>query len=350
MKLGIIGAPQSGKTTVFNAASGQTESVGDFSQAAHRAIIKVPDERVDKLAEIVQPKKVTYAEIEFLDAPGFKGAGKKATASEINPDLRLMDALVLVIDAFSPDADPKSAIRNLIDEMLIADQVVVENNLEKKQRKVKLTGDKSEARDIELLERCLKHLEAEQPLIELDWTPDERKALRGYAFFSMKPILIVINIVEQDIGKADELALRYAEWIQPGKRDVAVICGAVEMELVELEGEERDMFMQELGITTPAVEKVIQKSYALLGLISFLTAGDKEVRAWPVRAGSTAQQAAGAVHSDIARGFIRAEVTDWTNYLEHPTQAALKAAGKIRVEGKDYIVQDGDEILFRFNV
>jgi ribosome-binding ATPase YchF (GTP1/OBG family) len=122
------------------------------------------------------------------------------------------------------------------------------------------------------------------------------------------------------------------------------------MELVELEGEERDMFMQELGITTPAVEKVIQKSYALLGLISFLTAGDKEVRAWPVKAGSTAQQAAGAVHSDIARGFIRAEVTDWTNYLEHPTQAELKAAGKIRVEGKDYIVQDGDEILFRFNV
>ncbi len=350
MKLGIIGAPQSGKTTVFNAAAGQTESVGDFSQSSHRAIIKVPDERVDKLAEIVHPKKITYAEIEFLDAPGFKGAGKRAAAAEINPDLRLMDALVLVIDAFSPDADPKGTLRNLIDEMLIADQVVVENNLEKKRRKVKLTGDKSEAADIELLERCLAHLEAEQPLIELAWTPEQRKALRGYAFFSMKPALIVLNIAEEDIARADQIAQEYDQWIQPGKRDVAVICGAIEMELVELEGEEREMFMQELGITTPAVDKVVQKSYALLGLISFLTAGEKEVRAWPIKAGSTAQQAAGAIHSDIARGFIRAEVTRWENYLKYPTQGELRAAGKIRVEGKEYIVQDGDEILFRFNV
>jgi hypothetical protein len=350
MKLGIIGTPQSGKTTVFNAAAGQTEAVGDFSQSSHRAIIKVPDDRVDKLAEIFQPKKVTYAEIELLDAPGFKGNGTKAAVAEINPDLRLMDALVLVIDAFSPDADPASAIRNLTDEMLLADQVVVENNLEKKQRKVKLTGDKTEAADIELLRRCLKHLEAEHPLIDMELTPEERKAIRGYAFFSMKPALMVLNIGEADLTRADHIAQQYSQWISPGKRDVAVVCGAIEMELVELEGEEREMFMKELGISTPAVDKVIHKCYALLGLISFLTAGDKEVRAWPIRAGSTAQQAAGAVHSDIARGFIRAEVTRWENHLTYPTQAELRAAGKIRIEGRDYIVRDGDEILFRFNV
>ena len=350
MKIGIIGAPQSGKTTVFNAASGQKEAVGDFSQASHRAVVKVPDERVDRLSELFNPKKITYAEIEFLDAPGFTGTGSKADAAEINPELKMMDTLLVVIDGFGPTARPRQAISNLIDEMILNDQVVIENNLEKKGRKAKLTGDKSDQREMDLLKACHDSVENGKPLIDLVFGDEELKLLRGYAFFSQKPLLIVLNISEDDLGRSAEITADFADLLQPGKRDVAVMCGKIEMELVDLEGEDRTLFMQELGIDKPAVDLVIQKSYALLGLISFLTAGEKEVRAWPIKAGTNAHRAAGVIHSDIERGFIRAEVTRYEDLLQFKTPAALRAAGKIRLEGKEYVVQDGDEILFRFNV
>ncbi len=350
MKLGIIGKPQSGKTTVFNAAASQQEAVGDYSQASHRAVIKVPDERVDTLAELVHPKKITYAEIEFLDAPGFTGKGKKTDKFEINPDIRLMEALVLVIDGFSGDADPRADIQALLDEMLLADMALLEGNIDKKSRKMKLTGDKSETRELDLLKKCYQWLEQEKPLMDLELSDTEAKSLKGYQFLTDKPLLFVINVGENDIGRTQEIAADYADLVDVGKRDVTALCGEMEMELVALEEEERKQFLEELGITTPAVEKVIQKSYALLGLISYLTADEPEVRAWTIRAGTTAVRAAGVIHSDIERGFIRAEVTAYKDYLEHKTPAALKAAGKTRLEGKEYIVHDGDVILFRFNV
>jgi len=350
MKLGIIGKPQSGKTTVFNAASGHTEAVGDYSQAAHRAVIKVPDKRVDKLAEYISPKKITYAEIEFLDAPGFTGKGKEAGGAEINPELRLMDALLIVVDRFSPDANPTGDIQDLIDEMLLADQVVIENNLEKKSRKVKLTGDKTGAFEIELLKRCLALVEQEKPLIDMELTADEEKVLRGYTFLTQKPLLIVLNIAEDDIARSEEISPELADQVVPGKRELAVMCGKIEMELVELDDTERAAFLDDLGITTPAVDLVIQKSYSLLGLISFLTTGEPEVRAWTIRRQTPAVKAAGAIHSDIERGFIRAEVVTYEDYAKYETLSAAKAAGKARLEGKDYIVRDGDVILFRFNV
>ena len=350
MKLGIIGKPQCGKTTIFNAAAGKTEAVGDFSQASHRAVIKVPDERVEKLAELVQPKKITFAEIEFLDAPGFTGKGKEAGGHEINPELRLMDALMLVVDAFSPQSNPEQYIPNLIAEMILDDLAIVENNIDKKSRKMKLTGDKSAARELELLELCKSHLESEKPLIDIDFTPEDEKMLRGYTFLSQKPLLLVLNISEEDIPEAENWYQKYAHYVSPGKYDVAVVCGKIEAELVSLDPEDRAVFMAELGITKPAVELVVQKAYALLGLISFLTVGKPEARAWTIRKGSTAVQAAGAIHSDIEKGFIRAEVTSYEDYITYKTPAALKAAGKTRLEGKEYIVQDGDVILFRFNV
>jgi len=350
MKLGIIGKPQSGKTTIFNAASGQQEAVGDYSGAVHRAVIKVPDDRLEVLAEIVKPKKITYAEIEFLEDAGFSGKGKESGGVTISSDLRMMDALMVVVDAFSPDATPEADIRDLNDEMMLADQVVIESNIEKRERKAQLTGDKSEARELELLKRCKDQLEEERPIIEIDFAPDELKVLRGYTFLSQKPQLIVINISEDKLDQAAEIEKQYQELVSPGKREVAIVCGKIEMELVTLDDDERQEFMNDLGIATPAIELVIQKSYSLLGLISFLTAGEPEVRAWTIRRGTVAQKAAGVIHSDIERGFIRAEVTAYDDYVELKTAAAMKAAGKTRLEGKEYVVADGDVILFRFAV
>ncbi|HVP06911.1 MAG TPA: DUF933 domain-containing protein, partial [Candidatus Acidoferrum sp.] len=216
--------------------------------------------------------------------------------------------------------------------------------------KINLTADKSEERELDLLKRCLKHVEAEKPLLEFPFTEEEHKQTRGYMFLSQKPLLIVLNIAENDLPKANEVADRYQKYVTPGQRDIAVMCGKIEAELMALDGEERKQFLAELGISHPAMEQVIQKSYELLGLISFLTAGEPEVRAWTIHKGTNAQQAAGVIHSDIERGFIRAEVIKFDDYAQHKTHAAIKAAGKLRLEGKEYIVQDGDVVLFRFNV
>jgi GTP-binding protein YchF len=350
MKLGIIGKPQSGKTTIFNAASGLQEAVGDFSQAVHRSVIKVPDERLEAVAEIVQPKKVTHAEIEMLDAPGFAGADREVKDLKINEELRLMEAFILVVDAFSSDASPESDIQSTIDEMVLLDQTRCEANIEKRKRRAQLTGDKSEQQEIELLERCYDMLEKEQPLIDMELSEAEDKMLRGYQMLTRKPLLIVLNIAEDAIPDTQSIREQYSNLIQPGKRELAVVCGKIEMELVGLEDDDRALFLEELGITTPAVEKLIQRAYSLLGLISFFTAGDPDVHAWTIRKGTIAQKAAGAVHTDMERGFIRAEVVAYTDYIELKTQAAFKAAGKMRLEGKEYVVTDGDVIHFRFNV
>ncbi len=350
MKLGIIGKPQSGKTTVFNAASGQQEAVGDFSKATHRAIIKVPDERLEKLAELVNPKKITYAEIEFLDAPGFSGKGKESTELEISSDLRQMDALMLVLDAFSPEANPKADMQDIVDEMILADQVMIETNIERRIKKIKTTNDKTAIQEVELLKKCLAHLEEEKLLIDIDISKDERKSLRGYMFMTEKPLLVVVNLAEDKIGNASEYDALFSDFISENKREVTSLCGKIEMELIALDEDDRTMFMEELGIKSPAVDIVVQKSYNLLGLISYLTAGEPEVRAWTIRKGFTAQKSAGVIHSDIERGFIRAEVIKYDDYIELGSEKAVKAAGKFRLEGKEYIVGDGDVILFRFNV
>jgi len=350
MKLGIIGKPQCGKTTIFNAASNQQEAVGDFSQSSHRAIIKVPDERVDKIAAIEKPKKITYAEIEFLDAPGFTGKGKESSVSELNPEIRLMDTLVLVIDAFSDDADPEQNIKNLIDEMILSDQVLIDNNIKKKSRKIKLTGDKAGVHELELLKKCLEHLEQEKPLIDMEFTDNDDKLLRGYMFVTRKPLLIVLNLSEDKLPRVREIEKEFSNYIKPGEQELLVMCGKIQMELVGLEDDERQMFLEELGIAGLATERFVKKSYELLGLISFLTTGPPETRAWTIKKGTVAQKAAGIIHSDIERGFIRAEVVTYKDFIEFQTPAAIKAAGKMRLEGKEYVVKDGDVILFRFNV
>ena len=350
MKLGIIGKPQSGKTTVFNAASGQQEAVGDFSKAVHKAIIKVPDERLEKLAVLVSAKKIVCAEIEFLDAPGFSGKGKESTELEISADLRQMDALMLVLDAFSGDADPKTDMQDIVDEMILADQVTIETNIERREKRIRTTNDKAIIQEVELLKKCQAHLEAEKLMIDLDLSSDERKSLRGYMFMTEKPLLIVINVAEDKISEASKYEALFADFISENKREITTLCGKIEMDLVTLDDDDRAMFMEELGIKAPAVDVVVQKSYNLLGLISFLTAGEMEARAWTIRKGTVAQKSAGVIHSDIERGFIRAEVIKYADYIEYGSEKEVKAAGKFRLEGKEYIVCDGDVVNFRFNV
>lgn len=350
MKLGIIGKPQCGKTTIFNAVAGQNVAVGDFSQAVHRAIIKVPDERVDRLAELANPKKITYAEIEFLDAAGFSGKGKQSGDIEIHPDLRMMEALVVVADAFSPDADPAADLQNIVDEMILADHVLIDSNLDRKKRRKNLTGDRSLESELELLGRCRDWLEDEKLLIGMELGPEELLKLRGFAFLTQKPLLFVVNIDEDSLDKREEIEKQHAQLVVPGCSEVLVLCGKIQMELAGLTPEDRRMFLEELGIAVSATDRLVQKSYDLLGLISFLTEGAPEVRAWTIAKGTNAQKAAGVIHSDIERGFIRAEVTSYDDQIEYKTAAALKAAGKTRLEGKQYVVADGDVILFRFNV
>ncbi len=351
MKLGIIGLPQSGKTTLFNAVSGQTEAVGDYSRATHRAIIKVPDRRLEELATLVDPKKITYAEIEFLDAAGFSGKGKEAKGDlEITPELRMMDALVIVLDCFTSGSNPEKDLQAVLDEMIISDMSQLETNIDKIGRTIKLTGRQERALELEVLKKCEEALNNNRLISEIGLTEEESKLIRGYTFLSQKPHLAVFNISEDKISQTREISQKYSGLIKPDIRGIAIICGKIEMELSQLSDSERQEFMKDLGIDRPAVEKFIQQSYALLGLISFFTIGPPEARAWTIPKGSSAPKAAGAVHTDFERGFIRAEVASYEDYMVHKTLPALKAAAKLHVEGKDYIVQDGDVILFRFNI
>ncbi|MCP4569832.1 MAG: redox-regulated ATPase YchF [FCB group bacterium] len=351
MKIGIIGLPQSGKTTIFNAASGKAEAVGDYSKASHRAIIKVPDERVDRLSELAQPKKTTFAEIDYLDICAFTGKGKASEGAIDMPDeLRYADALMVVIRCFGSDCTPERNFNLFIDEMILSDQVIIERNIEKKDRTAKLTGNKEFEREVAVFRKCLASLENAQPLSEAGLDEAEKKLIKNYAFLSLKPLLVVLNIDEDDIGNESRWTDVFADKVVPNVREFVPICGKIEMEIGQLDGDDSLEFLNDLGIERPAMEILIQKSYSLLGLISFFTVGDPEVRAWTISKGAVAPKAAGTIHSDMERGFIRAEVIDYDDFDHYGSTHACKEAGKYRVEGKEYVMRDGDVVLVRFNI
>jgi GTP-binding protein YchF len=366
MKAGIIGLPSSGKTTVFNAISGGTAEVHAFAgsgQAApNLAVVAVPDTRQDWLTQLYKPKKTAPATLELVDVSGvMPGQAKKdGFAGDMLANLRQVDALVDVVRAFKDESlphpagsvDPDRDAQSLAEELIIADLIVVEKRLSKIDSDIqRKKGPEQTALQDEkdLLERFQKSLSNEKPLREEAISEDEHKIIRGYTFLSMKPLLVISNIEEAAIAESEKAARNNGS--SPHKKPLPIqFCAKAEMDIAQMAAGEQDEFLKMLGIQEPARAKLIKAIYALLDLIAFFTVGEDEVKAWTISRGTPAQEAARKIHSDIARGFIRAEVVSFEVLKEHGSWNAAKDKGLVRLEGKEYVVQDGDCINFRFNV
>jgi len=344
MKVGLIGHRGAGKTTLFNMLTGLRAHVGGFGgkEEVHLGVIKVPDTRIDKLAQIYKPKKTTYAEIRFTDFPPSEGDENLKSNSAVITQMREVDAIALVLNDFESGAEPLRALNDLLTDMILADMTVVEN------RRARLKKEKARPLEEALLERCARTLENEESLRNLAFTPDEENLLAGFGFLSRKPVLVLFNQGDDRAGRALAPELE-AELKRRGLEGLA-LAGKVEMEIAQLDEGDRETFLKEIGIQESARDRFIRASYRLLDLISFLTTGEDEVRAWTIAQGTNARKAAGKIHSDIERGFIRAEVAAYADFIAYGSEAKCKEAGKLRLEGKDYVVQDGDIIHFRFAV
>ncbi len=362
MQVTIVGLPGSGKTTVFNALTGSHAETGGFSggrAAPNVGVVKVPDENVDRLAELFTPKKTTYADVTYVDVAIPAGAAREGT---VNPDvlaqIRNADALLHVARAFEDPAaggpgDPWRDVDVLDLEFTVADLSIIEKRLEKL-RTLGRHGSQAErdqaAREEELLRRLEPHLSEGRPIRAFELTDDEELLIRGYRFLTQTPVLVVLNIDEARLGEAAALEAAGRERYAMPHSDVAALAGKIEAELGELSEEDAGLFMDDLGIAEPSRGRVIRLTYDLLGLFSFYTAGEDECRAWTIRRGATAVEAAGAIHSDLARGFIRAEVISVDDLLDAGSMAEARKRGTLRQEGKAYEVRPGDTLNILFNV
>ncbi|HEX2228241.1 MAG TPA: DUF933 domain-containing protein [Candidatus Binatia bacterium] len=344
MKVGLIGQRGAGKTTIFNMLTGLQAQLGGFGgkEEVHLGVIKVPDARVDKLAELHKPRKTTYAEIRFTDFPASEGEDQLKSNSSLITQMRDVDAMALVLNAFEPGSDPLQELDDLLTDMILADLDVVEN------RRSRLKKEKARPLELALLERCATNLESEKSLRSLEFSTDEESLLSGFGFLSRKPVLVLFNQSDDKAGL--DLAGSYVEELTGRGLEGLALAGKVEMEVAQLDEGDRAAFLKDLGIRESARDRFIRASYRLLNLISFLTAGPDEVRAWTITKGTRARNAAGKIHSDLERGFIRAEIVAFEDFISHGSEAKCREAGKLRLEGKDYIMQDGDIAHFRFAV
>jgi hypothetical protein len=357
MKIGLIGLPKSGKTTLFNLLTGASVATARFDGGRaelHTGMARVPDPRVDRLSGLFKPKKTTYASFEVVDLTGIaKGERAGLDAKEF----RNADALLHVVRAFADpalgEADPRRDVVDLETELILADLEVVERRLERLDASLRKRPTETEAREAAILRELKRALEAETPLRALTLSPEDAKAVRGFTFLSQKPILHCVNVDEKSVGQGPQLAetLGLAAYASRPHTRVAWVSAVIEREVAELAGEEQQAFLSDLGLEEPAIRRLLGECYALLGLISFFTVGDDEVRAWPIPRGTRAQEAAGTVHTDIARGFIRAEVTAYDDLIAADGNfAEVRARAQLRLEGKDYVIADGEICHFRFNV
>ena len=356
MKIGLVGLPKSGKTTLFNLLTGQSVPTSSFgaSREMHVGVARVPDARVDRLTALFTPKKTTFATFEVVDLAGITKGERQALDAK---EFRSADALLHVVRAF-PDAsgapaDPAGDIADLETELILADLAVVERRLERLEASLRKKRTESDAREQAILLQVKPALEAETPLRAQELTDEQTRALRGFTFLSQKPILHCINVAEKEIDRARDVAGAFAlgdVGSRPATR-LGWVSAVIEAEVAQLAGDEQAAFLADLGLTEPAITRVLQDCYALLGLISFFTVGEDEVRAWSIPRGTRAQDAAGAIHSDIARGFIRGEVVGYDELIAAGgSMAAVRERGQFRLEGKDYILRDGEICHFRFNV
>jgi GTP-binding protein YchF len=355
MKTAIIGLPMVGKTSLFTILTGVHEAARMGSMEARVGVTKVPDSRLDALAKIFEPPKVTHAVVEYVDFPSISKEALRDPS--LMASLRVADAFAHVLRVFESDVVPHEKgsvdpIRDLEDvdtELILSDLVVIEKRLERLEKDRKKIKSPELDHEFAVLERFKKQLEDNRPLRELELTPEDEKRIRGFQFLSQKPMLIVLNLGEQDAGRMREIEEKYRTGPLAGRAQTAVtaICGKIEAELAELSPEEASEYLASYGLEESGIERLISATYSLLGLMSFLTAGETEVRAWTVPMNSTAQKAAGAIHTDFEKKFIRAEVVNWQALVENNGYPGVREKGLLRLEGKEYIVKDGDVLVIR---
>ncbi len=362
MDLGIVGLAQSGKTALFDALTrGHAHTSGFGSLEPSIGVVKVPDERLDKLSELIKSKKITHLETRFLDFPGSLSLRGESTPAAYIASLAQCDALVHVVRAFRDESvahpegsvDPLRDIANVDLELIFGDLAALErrsSRLDIEVRSARAGEREGGEREIALLGRLREALEREEPLRSQEIAPEERRMISGYQLLTLKPLIVIVNIDEGDISRAAEVERETAASYAGQGVEVAAICAKLERELADLSDEEAAEFRVDLGLTEGTLDRVVQLSHRALGLISFFTVGEQEGRAWAVPAGASIFEASAKIHTDIQRGFIRAEVINWQDLLDCGSYAEARKRGLLRTEGKTYVTQDGDTIHVLFNV
>lgn len=363
MKLGVVGLPNVGKSTLFNAITQAGAEIANYPFCTiepNVGVVAVPDERLDKLATLYDSKKITPTYLKFVDIAGLvKGASRgEGLGNKFLSHIREVDAIVHVVRCFvdsnvthvSDTIDPVADMTTINLELILADIETVTARLNKAVNMQK-TGDKKYKIEADLLKRILDHLESEQPARTMSFDEDEQAMADEMFLLTSKPVIYAANIAEDDLGQIDNSLVKLvADYANKENAETLVICAKVEEELSRLDAEEKAMFLDSYGIEESGLNRLVKKCYKLLHLVSYLTAGEKETRAWTVTEGTKAPQAAGKIHSDFEKGFIRAEIVPYETMLEMGGYNQAKEKGKVRSEGKDYVIKDGDVVLFRFNV